>query len=339
MNPKGLIPALALVVMGASQAVAAPKLDVQLTVANPVLQGDVDVVVNVTITNNTRQVASLAPYQLPSAEADAKLFEIRREGKLIRDFSPIVKRMPAQASEMVLLQPGASLSYQVELTGSYDLSQNGRYSIEYVGLAKHGGGGASGAPLYVWLEGRSAKAPVDPTPPGGPGLSYSGNCSASQQTTIASAVSAATSYAQGAASYLAGTPSATPRYTTWFGAFNTAGWNTAKAHFNAEVDAFTTKPITVDCKCRKSNIYAYVYPTKPYVIYVCGAFWAAPMTGTDSKAGTLIHEMSHFNVVAGTDDWAYGQAAAKALALSNPTNALDNADSHEYFAENTPAQP
>ena len=42
--------------------------------------------------------------------------------------------------------------------------------------------------------------------------------------------------------------------------------------------------------------------------------------------------------MAGTDDWAYGQSAAKSLAISNPTRALDNADSHEYFSENTPFQ-
>jgi peptidyl-Lys metalloendopeptidase len=82
-----------------------------------------------------------------------------------------------------------------------------------------------------------------------------------------------------------------------------------------------------------------VYPTQPYKIYVCNAFWSAPTTGTDSKAGTLVHEMSHFNVVAATDDWAYGQSACKSLATSNPSKALDNADSHEYFAENTPSQP
>ena len=34
----------------------------------------------------------------------------------------------------------------------------------------------------------------------------------------------------------------------------------------------------------------------------------------------------------------YGQAGAKSLAISNPANAVDNADSHEYFAENTPYQ-
>jgi peptidyl-Lys metalloendopeptidase len=49
--------------------------------------------------------------------------------------------------------------------------------------------------------------------------------------------------------------------------------------------------------------------------------------------------MSHFNVVAATDDHAYGQTAAKSLASSSPTRALDNADNHEYFAENTPSLP
>jgi peptidyl-Lys metalloendopeptidase len=48
--------------------------------------------------------------------------------------------------------------------------------------------------------------------------------------------------------------------------------------------------------------------------------------------------MSHFDVVAGTNDWVYGQSAAKNLAATNPTNALDNADNHEYFAENNPSQ-
>ena len=49
--------------------------------------------------------------------------------------------------------------------------------------------------------------------------------------------------------------------------------------------------------------------------------------------------MSHFNVVAGTDDHAYGQPNARSLAVSNPDLALDNADNHEYFAENTPTLP
>jgi len=79
-------------------------------------------------------------------------------------------------------------------------------------------------------------------------------------------------------------------------------------------------------------------PDADGVVYLCGAFWTAPDTGTDSRAGTLIHESSHFTAHGGTDDWVYGQAACKDLAIHNPSRAIDNADSHEYFAENHPHQ-
>jgi peptidyl-Lys metalloendopeptidase len=49
--------------------------------------------------------------------------------------------------------------------------------------------------------------------------------------------------------------------------------------------------------------------------------------------------MSHFTVVASTNDYVYGQTGAKNLAISDPSKAINNADNHEYFAENTPALP
>ena len=52
-----------------------------------------------------------------------------------------------------------------------------------------------------------------------------------------------------------------------------------------------------------------------------------------SREGTLIHEMSHFNVVADTEDWCYGRSTCSAKARGNPTAALGNADSVQYFAE------
>ncbi len=57
------------------------------------------------------------------------------------------------------------------------------------------------------------------------------------------------------------------------------------------------------------------------------------MLGRDSKAGTLIHEISHFNVVAGTGDIVYGASGAHNLAVTSPNQAIRNADNHEYFAE------
>ena len=106
-----------------------------------------------------------------------------------------------------------------------------------------------------------------------------------------------------------------------------------RCYFNA----MDTASVTFDCGCKK-KYYAYVYPNQPYKIYLCSVYWTAPATGTDSKAGTLIHEMSHFYVVASTDDYVYGQSGAKNLAITNPDNAVMNADNHEYFAENNPPE-
>jgi hypothetical protein len=49
--------------------------------------------------------------------------------------------------------------------------------------------------------------------------------------------------------------------------------------------------------------------------------------------GTLYHETSHFDIVANTDDVVYGQSGCRDLALSDPSKAVTNADSHEYFCE------
>ncbi len=197
------------------------------------------------------------------------------------------------------------------------------------------------AAVAIWRD-APVRAPIDweainaiPAPEG---LSFT-NCSSSQQSGVTTAVNGAKTYSTGAKNYLLGKTYSTvgPRYTSWFGAKNSSRFNTTKSHYTSIENAFLTKPVVVDCGCTE-NYYAYVYPTQPYKIYVCNAFWSAPNTGTDSRAGTLVHEMSHFNIVASTDDWAYGQTACRSLATSNAKKAVDNADSHEYFAENTPSQ-
>lgn len=334
--------ALVLMCAGATQTLAS-GVDVRVSFAQQVLIGDVDVEAVLSISNNSGVPVRLAKTQLPGQMHEGALFRVRRDGQPVDYTGPLVKRGPLGAADYLSLAPGATLSYRVELTAFYDLSRDGQYTVEFVGLDKRDMPSAlqsQSSPSYVWLQGRSPQLTLAPQAQASlaGSISYTGNCSASQKSQLATAVSNASSYAQSSSNYLSASPSATSRYKTWFGAFSSSGWNTAKAHFAAEVDAFKNKPLTLDCSCKQSY-YAYVYPTQPYKIYVCNAFWSAPATGTDSKAGTLVHEMSHFNVVAGTDDWAYGQSAAKSLALSNPTRALDNADSHEYFAENSPPLP
>ncbi|KAG5646342.1 hypothetical protein DXG03_003665 [Asterophora parasitica] len=130
--------------------------------------------------------------------------------------------------------------------------------------------------------------------------------------------------------------SASPRYTTWFGAYTDARHTTVTSHFS-KISGNNLSSFKYDCTCTDSGTYAYVYPGTFGTIYLCGAFWNAPNTGTDSKAGTIIHESSHFTVNGGTNDVTYGQSSCKSLAISNPNSAVTNADSHEYFAENNPA--
>ena len=83
------------------------------------------------------------------------------------------------------------------------------------------------------------------------------------------------------------------------------------SHFLKIRDAFANQTVTYNCGCAE-NYYAYVYPNSPYEIFLCNLFWTAPATGTDSRYGRYsVHEMSHFNVTAGTDhDHVYGQAGA-----------------------------
>ncbi|KAH7340845.1 hypothetical protein B0J17DRAFT_716024 [Rhizoctonia solani] len=160
------------------------------------------------------------------------------------------------------------------------------------------------------------------------------DCSPDQQSLINAAANSANEYVANATAYLDGISTSTDRYTQWFGTFDTTRFNTVKSHFvNIGTDATSS---TYDCGCTQSATYAYVYQGIPGYVYLCNAFWSAAETGTDSRAGTIVHEQSHFVVNGGTDDHVYGSASAHSLAQSDPDQAIDNADNHEYFVENNP---
>ncbi|KAK7037453.1 hypothetical protein VNI00_010945 [Paramarasmius palmivorus] len=130
-----------------------------------------------------------------------------------------------------------------------------------------------------------------------------------QQSQLAAAATAAANYANSASSYLNSLNSSSPRYTTWFGTYLTPNKDTVTNHFTA-IKGYSFSGETYDCSCTDTGVFAYVYPDEYGVIYLCGAFWSAPVTGTDSKGGTLVHESSHFTAIAGTQDKAYGSSFA-----------------------------
>lgn len=338
-------------------AIAAASAAAPITGSNPLrvsMYATANGGVEVILTNTGNKAARVPKYELPLGELEAKLFQVSRDGEPVAYEGPMIKRGLPLASDFAILAPGQSIRSVVRLADAYDMRKSGTYTITLASAMQHASLSdgrmlktrlglpltLQSAPLRMYATGK-LPSPVKAKPAAGSqvvnGVTYVG-CTTTRISQAGTAVNSARAYSQNARGYLAA-GSAGPRYTTWFGAYTSSRYSTANQHFVAIDNAIdqTGGAIKINCGCNQSY-YAYVYPTKPYEIFVCKAFWTAPNTGTDSKAGTLIHEMSHFNAVAGTDDHVYGQAGAKSLAISNPANALDNADNHEYFAENTPSQ-
>ena len=328
---------------------AAPKngIAVKLSVAQGEFDSGQDVLVTVDITNTSKHTVKVLKWFTPADGVEESLFAVTRDGQPVAYTGAIYKRPAATGKDFISLKSGESITSVVNLGEYYDLSTSGKYEVFYAvasfNMFNEKGNAfklkdvLTSEKISFSAKGTNGKGkPTPPPPPPAGGNSFD-SCDASQQTQLVAARETAKAYAANSQSYLeSGTQGS--RYTTWFGAFSTTRYNKVKNNFVAISDAMDNAGVTFNCKC-KQNYYAYVYPNQPYEITLCRVFWQAPASGTDSQAGTLIHEMSHFNVVAGTDDVVYGQTGAKNLAISNPDAAVTNADSHEYFAENTPNLP
>lgn len=167
-------------------------------------------------------------------------------------------------------------------------------------------------------------------------------CSTVSQSVILTAISDAITYAQAADAYFDNGYRGA-RYITWFGAYDATRWSAVATRMSAIHNSLDGENLLFKCVQPPASgdcgpgVFGYIQPTVAYVYNLCGEFFNRPATGTDSRAGTLVHFTSQFNAVAGAQSYAFGQSAAQALAISNPANAALNADNIEYFAENNPA--
>lgn len=262
-----------------------------------------------------------------------------------------VKYVPSKAAKstnarsFTVLAPGQSVTIEHDLSKAYNFTLPGadKYTVEASNLF-HYVDPETSEPVEIRADAETHVAAVSgklavvrPTPTSTKRETYVG-CSSSEQSAIVAAAPAAQSYVANALSYLQSHTAASPRYTTWFGAYTSSRHSTVQSHYsNLNSNDYTS--FTYDCStCDEPDTYAYVYPDDFGRIYLCDVFWETTTTGTDSRAGTLVHESSHFTKNGGTQDYVYGQSSAKSLAKSNPSEAIFNADNHEYFAENNPAQ-
>ncbi len=339
---------VALLVIGTIGAAPKDGLTVSVSAAQTDFTSSQDVLVTVTFSNPTRHTLRILSWFAAADGLEEPIFTVARDGQPVSYVGAHYKRPAATRSDYLSLKSGESIVQVVDLGEFYDLSGTGRYEIAYSvaaqGLFDEKSAASAqrdalvSAPINVKVEGRGkGKPPPPPPPPPGSGNTTFTACSTTQQSQLIAARNAATTYASNALGYMnVGTSGA--RYSTWFGIYLDARYSTVKTNFGEISRAMDAALVNFNCSSKR-NVYAYVYPNDPYKIYLGRVYWSAPAIGTDSQAGTLIHEMSHFTVVAGTDDVVYGQTGAKNLAISDPDGAVRNADSHEYFAENDPFLP
>ncbi|KAG8738136.1 hypothetical protein FRC10_007258 [Ceratobasidium sp. 414] len=241
-----------------------------------------------------------------------------------------------------VLAPGQSVEITHDLAGVYDFTKAGEGAYKFSAANHFHYVGTTGALKRIKarthtrlfrVAGKLAAA-LERKPIG---VGYTG-CSAEQQTIILAAAIASNNYVAAASAYLPGITANAPtdRYTTWFGEFTNERHKAVVDHFQKiGTDATSTNYDCASCAIEQGlsshSLFAYVEPDVPGKIYLCDAFWRAPLIGEDSRAGTIVHENSHFTVNGGTRDWVYGQPKCQELAQDNPDEAIQNADSHEYL--------
>ncbi|PIL33831.1 hypothetical protein GSI_03537 [Ganoderma sinense ZZ0214-1] len=280
-------------------------------------------------------------------------------GVLVK-YSPSLAANSTDPSALTVLEPGASVSVTHDLSSTYDFTDTGytTYIIEASNVFHIVDANddiseirATVVDSYVTkLTGGSLTAGAVAL---SPRATFKG-CSRQEEATLDVVIPVATAYAQQAFAYLLtlSPNSSSPRYTAWFGTLTPQRLNIVSDHFR-HISASNFSVFTYDCStCTRDDVFAFVSAADFGTVYLCGQFWRAPLNGTDSQGGTLVHECptkamtitisqqaSHFTVNGGTSDFAYGQVAALELAQFDPDKAVFNADNHEYFAENNPALP
>ena len=134
------------------------------------------------------------------------------------------------------------------------------------------------------------------------------------------------------------------RFTTYFGTPTEAARKTIQTRIDKELalnKSFKLSQfVPIDKSADDPGTFAEVDPNdKTHKVEVGQGMRTAPVSGHDSIAGALSHEMSHFNDIGGTDDvqfgghTVYGEGPSKNLATKDPAKALKNADNFEYYLE------
>ncbi|KAG5720804.1 Peptidyl-Lys metalloendopeptidase, partial [Termitomyces sp. T112] len=267
-------------------------------IGEPTVAGVDKLIVKTTITNTADEILTLLNHpESPLNKLPANTFTITHATGITATFTGIkAKYVPAKAiaigkDAVTALAPGQSIEVEHNRKSIIRISpQEGEYNIVSNNRFYFINAQKEAVPIYATSEAHTVTltgklAVRHPTQI--KRATYSG-CSLSRQNSLVSAVSGAQTYAADALSYLLSHTSSSTRFVTWFGTYNSSHHSTVTTHFN-NINKELFSSYTYDCTCTDTGTYAYVYPDHYGEIHLCGAFWNAPPTGTDSKACLSLH--------------------------------------------------
>lgn len=171
-------------------------------------------------------------------------------------------------------------------------------------------------------------------------------CSTTQTAALEKAISAAAGFLNSAAVSVGDTAD----YRRWFGAYDSQRASVVRSNIETLQSHMLIGVVTAVCSANGTNDcepghFANVAPDEPYKIYICEGFFELPTfpihpplsMENGTQEGTIVHEMTHFDVTNATDDHCYSRSNCEAFAQANPDHAIRNADSYQYFSEDAAA--
>lgn len=305
------------------------------------------------ISENTVQVLRwTTPFEggLPGDYFDIRMADQPAAGRLTYK-GRLLKRAAPLPEDYIRLAAGQSIRQVVALAQHYDIPETADYRVVFDGSVQWQSDQQFVDVTAPVRQGQSQSLRSEPVTmllvsvPATSAAQVAGylSCSVSQQAELNSALQASEQITNVARDGLLGLSgdqlSNSPRYSYWFGEYSAQRFDTVVRTYDQASAVMAAGLIDFNCSCSENGVFAYVFPSRPYTIYICPEFWNASVFGADSRAGTILHELSHFPEIAGTVDTVYGTTRAANLATTDPDGAVINADNIEYFAENTPSIP
>jgi len=336
--------------------------ETSIKISNKIKRGK-PVDVEFSLKNLTDENLHILKWYTPLEGLAGDIFEVKRNDDIINYNGILAKRGTPLKEEYIKIEPGKSITKKIDIAMGYDFTKVGNYSIQFASasvayfnpqkedLAKRQDDLnpvlVTSNPVNISIiesDNNDDETEPEQEPPVQSENSKKeqakqntyDDCSSSETTTVESAETSSKFKLEFIYSHLNGLSTANRQtdtlYKTWFGSYTSSRYGTVLNNFKKLKDAFNSD-ITYNCSgpaCQPSWL-AYVYSGGKVEVFLCQQFWNAPDSGTDTKYGTLIHEVSH--EVCSTKDHKYGQYNCKNLATNDPDKAIENADNYEYFSE------